>query len=102
MLQELGVVPTLEVLPKTVGNKQNRGIGMLKFGCILPNAANACLQSSSSVKLYPLTDCDEDLVSKVREDLIKGTSKKFTFRAVADRTHICKYTNVCGMICGNR
>ena len=56
------VVPTLENLRKMVDFNHNTGIEMLKLGCVLPNLANICLHKSTTVKIYPFTESDKDLL----------------------------------------
>ena len=41
------VVPTLEAMKKMIGFYHNKGTGMLKFRCPLPNLANVCLHKST-------------------------------------------------------
>ena len=71
----IDVVPPLEAMQKMVEFYHNKGIDILKIGCILPNLANICLHSSTSTKCYHFTGSDKDLFSKFRKDLVGGASK---------------------------
>ena len=50
------VVPTVEAMKKRVESYQNTGIGMVNFGCTLPNLDNICPYSSISEKIDPFTE----------------------------------------------
>ena len=65
-----------------------KGIDLLKLGCTIPNLANICLHKSTSAKFYPSTGSDEDLLQKIREDMVGGASIVFTREAVVDETFI--------------
>ena len=67
---------------------------MLKLGCILLNLANVCLHSSTSAKFHLFTEGDEDLLSKVRENMVGGPSLVCARKATVDEIHIRKSTNV--------
>ena len=58
------VVPTLEYLQKTIEFYHDKGVDMLKLGCILPILANICLHKSTGHKLYPFFSSDNDLLEK--------------------------------------
>ena len=73
---------------------------MLKLGCTLPNLANICLHKSTDAKLNTFTEGDEDLLEKIREDVVGGPSIVFTRKAVVDETFIRKSTNICKSIVG--
>ena len=73
---------------------------MLKLGCTLPNLANICLHKSTSAKFYPFTDTDEDLLEKIREDMVGGPSIVFTRKATVDETFIRNSRNICKSIVG--
>ena len=84
------VVPTLEATQKIIECYHNKGIDMLKLGCTLPNWANICLHKSTDSKFYPFTESDNDLLEKIRKDMVGGPSIVFTRKAVVDETFICK------------
>ena len=65
-----------------------KGIDVLKLGCTLPNLANICLPQSTSAKFYPFPETEEDLLQKIREDMVGGLSIVFTRKAVVDQTFI--------------
>ena len=65
-----------------------KGIDLLKLGCTYPNLANVCLDKSTSAKFYPFTGSDEELLQKIREDMVGGSSIVFTSEAVVDGTFI--------------
>ena len=94
------VVPTLEAIQKMIEFYHNKGIDMLKVGCTLPNLANICLHKSTDSKFYPFTESDEDLLEKIREDMVGGPSFVFTRKAVVDESSICKSSNLCKSIVG--
>ena len=55
----------------------DKDIDMSKIGCSLPNLANICLHTSTDAKFYPFTERDEDLLEKIREDVVGGPSIVF-------------------------
>ena len=73
---------------------------MLKLGCTLPNLPNNCLHKSISVKFYPFTETDKDLLQKIREDMVGGPSIVFTRKAVVNETFIRNSGNICKSIVG--
>ena len=77
------VVPTLEAMQKMIEFYHNKGIDMLKLGCTLPNLTNICLHKSTDSNFYPFTESDKDLLEKIREDMVGGSSV-FTRKAVVD------------------
>ena len=94
------VVPTLEAMQKMIEFYHQKYIAMLKLGCTLPNLANICLNKSTDSKFYPFTESDEDLLEKIREDMVGGPSIVITRKAVVDETFIRKSTNLCKSIVG--
>ena len=68
---------------------------MLKLGCTLPNLANICLHKSNGAKFFPFTETDQDLLQKIREDMVGGPSIVFTRKAVVDETFIRNSGIVC-------
>ena len=94
------VVPTLEAMQKTIVFYHDKDIDMLKLGCTLPNPANICLHKSTDANFYPFTEGDEDLLEKIREDVVGGLSIVFTRKAVVDETFIRESTNLCKPIVG--
>ena len=60
-------VPTLEAMQKLVESYHNKGIVMFNLGCTLLKLANIFPHSSTSAKIYPFTEIDKELLSKVRE-----------------------------------
>ena len=94
------VVPTLEAMQKMIDIYHNKGIDMLKLGCTLPNLANICLHKSTDSKFYPFSESDKDLLEKIREDMVGGSSFVFTRKAVLDETFIRKSSNLCKSIVG--
>ena len=73
---------------------------MLKLGCTLPNLANNCLHKSTTAKFYPITETDEDLLQKIREDMVGGPSIVFKSKAVVDETFIRNSEIICKSIVG--
>ena len=59
---------------------------MLKLGCILPDLANICLHKSTDYRFYLLLSKDKDLFEKIWENMTRGPSIVFTWKAVANRT----------------
>ena len=94
------VVPTLEAMQKMIEFYHNKGIDMIKLGCTLTNLANICLHKSTDSKFYPFTESAEDLLEKIREDMVGGPSIVFTRKAVLDETFIRKSSNLCKSIVG--
>ena len=94
------VVPTLEAMQKMLAFYHKKGIDMLKLGCTLPYLANICLHKSTSAKFYPFTESENDLLQKIREDMVGGPSIVFTRKAVVDETFIRKSENICKSIVG--
>ena len=90
----------LEIMQKMVDFYHNKGIDMLKLGCILPNFANICLQKSITAKFYPFTESGKNLLEKIREDMHDGPSIIFTRKIVVDETFIRDLTNWCKSIFG--
>ena len=92
------VVPILEAMQKTNAFYYDKDIDMLKHGCTLPNLVNKYLHKSTDAKIYPITEGDENLLEKIREDVVGGPSIVFTSKAVVDETFIRKSTNICKSI----
>ena len=65
-------VPTLKAIQKVVDFYHNKENDMLELGCALPNLTNICLHKSPTAKIYPFTENDEDLLEKIREDMVGG------------------------------
>ena len=80
-------------MQKMIEFNRNKGNDMLDLGYKLPTLANICLHKSISSKFYPFTESDEDLLEKIREDLVGGLSIVFTRKAVKDGTFIRKSPN---------
>ena len=94
------VFPTLEALKKCLFFYHKRGVDMLKLGCTLPNLAIFCLHKSTSAKFYPFNETVNDLLQKVREDMVGGPSIVFTHKAVVDETFIRNSANICNSVAG--
>ena len=97
---EKDVVPTLETMQKLLVFYHKKGIYMLKLGCKLPNLANIFHHKTTSAKIYPFTDTDEDFLQKLRDDMAGGPSIVFTRKAVVDETFIRNSGNICKSIVG--
>ena len=54
-----------DAMQKTIAIYHDKDIDMLKLGCTLPNLANNCLHKSTDAKLYPFTEVDTELLTKV-------------------------------------
>ena len=87
-------------MQKKIDFYHNKGIGMLKLECTIPNSANICFHESTDSKFYPLTESDKDLLEKIREDMVGGPSIVFTRKPVVDETSIRKSSNLCKSIVG--
>ena len=87
-------------MQKMIEFYENKGIGVLKLGCTLPNLAKSCLHKSTDSNFYPFTESDKDLLEKIREDMVGGPSIVFTRKAVVVETFIRKSTNLCKSIVG--
>ena len=73
---------------------------MLKLGRILPKLARFCLLKLNNAKFYPFTENDENLLQKIREDMVGGPSIVFTREAVVGKILIRDSTNWCKTIVG--
>ena len=89
------VVPTLETMQKMIEFYHNKGIDMLKLGGTLPKLADICLHKSTDSKFYLFTEWDQDLLEKIREDVVGGPSIVFTRKTVVDETFIRKTSILC-------
>ena len=89
------VVPTLEAMQEVIEFYHNKGIGMPKLGSKLRNLTNIFLHKSTDSKFYPITESDEDLFEKIREDMVGGPSIVFTRKAVVEETFLGKLSNLC-------
>ena len=78
------VVPVFEALQKISAFYHNKGIEKLKLAYTLVNLANIFLQKYTNAKLYLLTESDEDLREKIREDMVVGPSIVFTQKVVVN------------------
>ena len=95
------VVPTPEAMQKMIEFYHTKGIDMLKLGCTLPNLADICLHKTAVSKFYPVTEWDEGLLEKIREDMVVGLSIVFTHKTVVDETFISKSSNLSKSNVGN-
>ena len=89
------IVSTLEAMQKMIEFYHNKGIDMLKLGCKLPDLAFICLHKSTVSKFYHLMESDEDLLEKLREDIVGGPSIVFTRKALVYDFLIRKSSNLC-------
>ena len=94
------VVPILEAMQKMIAFYHDKDIDMLKLGCTLPNLANICLHKSTDAKFYPFTEGDNNLLEKIREDVVGGPSVVFARTTVVDETFFRKSTNLFKSIVG--
>ena len=78
----------------------DKDIDITKLGCTLPSLANIYLQKSSDAKFYPFMEGDKDLLRKIPEAFVGGSSINFARKAVADGTSIRKSTNFFKSIVG--
>ena len=62
--------------------------------------ANICLHKSTDAKFCPFTEGDEDLLEKIRQNVVGGLSIVFTRKTVVDEAFIRKSTNKCKSIVG--
>ena len=89
------VVPTLEAMQKRVEPYHNKGIGMLKLGCTLPDWSNICLHKSTDSKFHLFAESAKNLLQKIREDMVGRPSIVFTRKAVVDESFIRKSSKLC-------
>ena len=68
---------------------------MLKLCCTSPNLANICLHKSTDSEFYPFTECDKDLLEKIREDMVGSPSIVFTRKAVVDEFFFSANQRIC-------
>ena len=93
-------VPTLGPMQKIIEFYHRKEIDMLKLDCTSPDLVDICLHKSADLKFNPFTESDKDLLEKIREDMVGGTSIVFTRKAVIDGTFIRKSTNLSKSIVG--
>ena len=89
------VVPTLEAKQKMITFHHDKDFEMLNLSCTLPNLANIYLHISTDTKIHPVTETDEHLLEKSRQEVVGGPSIVSTCRATVDETFIRKSTNIC-------
>ena len=94
------VVRTVEAMQKLIEFYHNKGIGMLKLECTLPNLPKIRLHKRTDSQFYPFTESEKELLEKIREDRVGGHSIVFTRKAVVDKTCIRKSSNLCKSIVG--
>ena len=94
------VALTLQTMQMMIAFYHGKDIDMLKLGCTLPNLANICLHKSTDGKVYPFTEGDEDLLEKIREDVVGGPFIVLTRKAVVDETFIRKSTIIYKSVVG--
>ena len=87
-------------MQKLIAFYHDKNVDMLKLGCTLPILANICLYKSTDAKFYPFIEGDEDLLEKIREDVVGGSTIVFTRKAFVDKTFIRKSTNICKSFVG--
>ena len=68
----------------------DKDIDFLKLGCALPNQAKVCPHKSTDKKFYLFTEADEDLLEKLREDVLSVPCLVSTREAVVCETFIPK------------
>ena len=73
---------------------------MINLGCTLPNFANNCLHKSTAAMFRSFTGIDEDILEKIREDIVGGPFIVVTRRDASDKTYIRESTNFCKSIVG--
>ena len=62
--------------------------------------AKICLHKSTDAKFYPFAEGDNDLLEKIREDVVGVQYIVFTRKAFVDEVFIRKSTNICISIVG--
>ena len=67
---------------------------MLQLGCTLSNPANIFLHKSTDAKFCSFTEADKDLLEKIRQDVVGGSSIVFRREAVVDETVTRKSENI--------
>ena len=82
-------------LCKKIDLYHDKDIDKLKIGCTLPKLANICLHQFTNKKLYPFTEADNNLLKKIREDVVGSFSIVFTRNVFAYETFIREFTNIC-------
>ena len=73
---------------------------MLKLGCTVLSLVNSRLHKSSSAKFYPFSETDEDLLQKIREDMVGGPSIVLRLKALVNETFIRNLGNIYKSIVG--
>ena len=94
------VVPRLEAMQNMVDFYRNKGFDLLKPGCALPNLANICLHKSTAVLFYAFTESDNDLLEKIRGDMVGGPTIVSRRKVVADKPFIRDSTNLLKSLVG--
>ena len=82
-------------MQKEIDFFHEKGIDILKLGCILPNLANICLLNSTDYKFYPLFLSDSDLFEKKNGKIWPVVTELLFRKAVANETFIRKSNNLC-------
>ena len=73
---------------------------MLKLGCTLPNLTQICLHQCTDAEIYPFTEGEKDLLEKIQEDVVGGSSVILTRQAVVDETFTRNSENICKSFVG--
>ena len=94
------VIPTLETMEKMVDFYHNKRVDMLNLGYTFPNLANICLHKSITAKFYTFTESDNDLLEKIREDIVGRASIVFARKIAVNETFFRNSTNWCKSIVG--
>ena len=72
----------------------DKDIDMLKPGCTLTNVTKTWLHKSTDLNFYPFKEGDEDLLEKIRGNLVGTPSVVFTRKAVVDEIFIRSSTEL--------
>ena len=86
LVQQWRRCPNTQSNAKMLAFYHKKGADMLKLGCTIPKLAQICHHKSTSAKFYPLTETDRNLVQKIREETVGGSSIVFTRKAVVNET----------------
>ena len=70
---------TLEAMQKMIAFYHDKGIGLVKLGCTLPNLVNISLHKSTDAKWYPFTEGEKTFWRKFEKMLLLVVYQSFLY-----------------------
>ena len=74
-------------MQKLIEFHHNTGIDIAEVGCTLANLAIICLHQSKDSKIHPFTETDEDMLEKIRQDIVGEPSIVFIRKTTVNKTY---------------